>query len=576
MADRHIKSTDGLPLARGLVLPLDVATQKLAFIGRSGSGKTYGASKLVELMLLAGIQVIVLDGVGVWYGLRLGKAGFDLPIFGGLHGDVPLEPTGGELIADLVVDRGISVVLDVSMMRKGPRKQFATLFAEQFFQRKKARRSPVHIVIEESQMFVPQRPQQTERRGGISDGRMKGAFEDLTKIGRNFGIGHTLITQRPQAVDKDVLNQIEVLFAFQTNGVHEKKAICDWVTDKGLEVNLVEELPGLEIGQPWVWSPQWLRITKHIRINRKVTADTSSTPEHYDEVTEPVPLASADMKQLQQDMAATIERAKAEDPKALRVEVAKLKRELQQREQRQPEPVVEHVEVPVLSDAHVAQMLEASTALADAGDVALRIGKELLASLEKVRNNRAAPRKPTPRQPVAPPARPAKHVATGQGNGSTNLPKCERSVLSVLAQHPEGCSISKIALLAGYRVSGGFRNALGNLRNLGLIDGANTGTMVITDTGMGAGEFQALPAGAELISYWTSHTSFGRCEREILHYLVGTYPATANIDDLAAATGYRVSGGFRNSLGKLRTAGLLVGRNTGDMTVADDLAEHVS
>jgi hypothetical protein len=558
-----------------------VATQKLAFIGRSGSGKTYGASKLVELMLLAGIQVVVLDGVGVWYGLRLGaggKTGFDIPIFGGLHGDVPLEPTGGELIADLLVDRGISAVLDVSMMRKGPRKQFVTLFAEQFFQRKKKRRSPVHIVIEESQMFVPQRPQQTTRSGGISDGRMKGAFEDLTKIGRNFGIGHTLITQRPQAVDKDVLNQIEVLFAFQTNGVHEKKAIREWVTDKGLEVNLVEELPGLEIGQPWVWSPQWLRLTKCVRINRKVTADTSSTPEHFDEVTEPVPLASADMKQLQQDMAATIERAKAEDPKALRTEVARLKRDIQKLEARKPEPVVERIiEPPMIQEKQVAQMLLASTAMVEAGDVALRIGKDLLASLEKVRDGQAARRRPTPRKPVAPhaPARRAKTVPVANEHGETPLPKCERAILSVLANHPEGCSIQKIALLGGYRVSGGFRNSLGNLRNLGLIDGANTGTMVIADLGMEAVECEGLPTGAALIDYWTSHPSLGRCEREILNYLVGTCPATATIDEIADATGYRVSGGFRNSLGKLRTAGLLAGRNTEPMTVTEDLAVHI-
>jgi len=79
-----------------LSLPIDVVTQKLAFIGRTGSGKTYAATKLAELLGEAGAQFIALDPVGKWWSLRLldgGKpSGLDVPVFGGLHGDLPLEP----------------------------------------------------------------------------------------------------------------------------------------------------------------------------------------------------------------------------------------------------------------------------------------------------------------------------------------------------------------------------------------------------------------------------------------------------------------------------------------------------
>jgi hypothetical protein len=43
-----------LKLADDLSLPLDVVTEKLAWLGRTGSGKTYAAMKLAELMLAAG------------------------------------------------------------------------------------------------------------------------------------------------------------------------------------------------------------------------------------------------------------------------------------------------------------------------------------------------------------------------------------------------------------------------------------------------------------------------------------------------------------------------------------------
>jgi hypothetical protein len=76
--------------------------------------------KLAELMLEAGAQVGALDPVGVWRALRVpavsGDQSFEVVVFGGLYGDLLLEPTptAGELIADLVCDRGISFVLDVS------------------------------------------------------------------------------------------------------------------------------------------------------------------------------------------------------------------------------------------------------------------------------------------------------------------------------------------------------------------------------------------------------------------------------------------------------------------------------
>jgi Helicase HerA, central domain len=64
-----------LRIAADLTLPLDAITQKFAFLGRSGAGKTYGAGKFVEELLDAGAQVVILDPVGNWFGLRLAADG---------------------------------------------------------------------------------------------------------------------------------------------------------------------------------------------------------------------------------------------------------------------------------------------------------------------------------------------------------------------------------------------------------------------------------------------------------------------------------------------------------------------
>lgn len=59
-----------LKLSNELTLPLKAAVaQKYAWIGRSGSGKSYCASKVVELLLDAGAQVVIVDPVGIREGV---------------------------------------------------------------------------------------------------------------------------------------------------------------------------------------------------------------------------------------------------------------------------------------------------------------------------------------------------------------------------------------------------------------------------------------------------------------------------------------------------------------------------
>ena len=96
-------------LGPGVDLPANAATSTFAFLGTRGSGKTFLAGVLAEEFLGAGVQVVIVDLVGTWYALRLDKTGkkrgIDIPVFGGIHGDVPLEPIAGELVAQLIVER---------------------------------------------------------------------------------------------------------------------------------------------------------------------------------------------------------------------------------------------------------------------------------------------------------------------------------------------------------------------------------------------------------------------------------------------------------------------------------------
>ena len=63
-----------LKISREVSLPLDAVTQTLAAIARKGAGKTFLASLIAEQMLDARVQVIVVDPVGNWWGLRVALA----------------------------------------------------------------------------------------------------------------------------------------------------------------------------------------------------------------------------------------------------------------------------------------------------------------------------------------------------------------------------------------------------------------------------------------------------------------------------------------------------------------------
>jgi hypothetical protein len=67
-------------------------------------------------------------------------------------------------------------------------------------------------------------------------------------------------------------------------------------------------------------------------------------------------------------------------------------------------------------------------------------------------------------------------------------------------------------------------------------------------------------AGDALRSYWLNHPSLGKRERAILAALLDR-PNGAEAAWICSHTGYEYSGGFRNALSALRTAGLIEGGN---------------
>ena len=555
-----------LTISDTVALPADAVTQTFACIGRKGAGKTYLASMLAEQMLDIGAQVVILDPVGNWYGLRVaadGKAkGKDIFIAGGERGDVPILPESGTRFARLVVERNVSIVLDVSGFRQGERKRFAADFAEEFFHLKKTQRSAVHLFVEEAQLFAPQRT-------GPEEARMLGAYENIIRLGRNYGIGATMISQRPQSINKEVLSQVECLCVLQVNGTHERKALEEWVQEAGADRKLVGELPGLARGEGYIWSPSWLRMFQRVKFGKKTTFDASATPE-VGKTTKAALLSTVDVEALKDDLKEVVANAEKDDPKVLRREIAELKKQLNAKtvisqamtvpksemegwknkcsllERRVDEMLATGVKIlPML--AGVIEGVEAVQV--EVGALKIIVGKQPTPIMPKLKPESEWP-KPSPQRVVS------------QSNGSISLTGPEQRILNAIAwlesigvDSPEQPAV---AFLAGYTYGGGaYNNPRGRLNQTGMVEYVSGERIRLTETGKVAAVYPDIIGTNEELHHAVLSRLPGP-ESRLLQPLLKAYPSAMHNQTLADAAGYTAgAGAFNNPRGRLKTLGLI-------------------
>lgn len=578
-----------LALGDGFTVPIDFVTQTAAIVGTRGRGKTSTAKVIVEEIVGAGQQAVVMDTVGAWWGLRTSldgkKPGLPVVVFGGMHGDVPLEETAGALIAQVLIRTRVPAVIDLSGFRKAGQRRFATAFIEELYH---SNREPMHVVFDEADEFAPQTP--------FPEGRqLLGAMEDFVRRGRIRGLGCTLVSQRPAVIHKDVLTQVETLITMGLTGPRDVAAINEWVSLHATEDEakaVKGSLASLPTGTGWVWSPGWLGTLVKVAFRRVTTFDSSATPKIGQRVTTPTARADIDLAALGEEIAATVERVKEEDPKALRRRIVDLERQLAKAAASPPttvRPVEVVVEVPAItSDALDELRAAASEAERAAGtarehanrlDAAVAQVKDAIAAVASPPARSASPRAttgaPAPRPlpsrgaTAAPSARPeparARAGVATTADEDQKLSKAQKAIATVLAVHGT-LSLRQIGLHAGYaHKSGSFANNMSSLRTRGFVEGSGQ-SVSITDAGMAAleanGGYDPLPTGPALVAWWLNRLP--KAQAAMLTALLEAYPNGLTADELGEATGYASgSGSFANNRSKLNVAELIHGDRNG-------------
>lgn len=278
-------------------IPVEALDSDIAILGRKGGGKTYTSKGIVESLLDMGRRVLVLDPLGVWAGLRTGadgeSAGYPVAIFGGLHGDLPLDPAAAEPLARIIATENLPAVVDLSELSKGKQQAFLYAFLHEL---RTVNREALTIVLEEADVFAPQNPQ------GDDSKQLHGEIDWIARRGRFRGFRLITITQRPARLSKDVLTQCATLIAHRLPAPQDRDAVKAWVDgngDKDKAREVFDTLAQLAVGEAWVWAPEH-DLLERVRFPRIKTLDTSSTPKAGEKRIEPKTLAEVDVSAIRE------------------------------------------------------------------------------------------------------------------------------------------------------------------------------------------------------------------------------------------------------------------------------------
>lgn len=551
-------------------IPDEALDDRLAFVGTSGSGKTYAAGTAVERLLHSKARTVIVDPLGVWWGLRLRADGetpskFPVVIFGGEHGDLPINEHAGALIGETVAGMAESCIVALDGLgTKAAERRFMLAFLEKLY--RKATGEPFHIIFDEADLWAPQKS---------SEPMLQNLMEQIVRRGRVKGFIPWLISQRPAVLSKDVLSQADGLIAMKLTASQDRDALGAWIegqADRAEEKRILARLPQVERGSGVIWIPGRGVLTE-AAFPLKATFDSSRTPKRG-EKRQTRELKPIDLGALKVRLAKVEEESKANDPRALKAEVARLTRELTKAATNIPQniPVADPKAVERARqegfDAGATEggdrVMRAVASLA--GDLAESIGraetacadaKRLLDSFSGFIGSQAEEirKRPPPKtRPLAPP--PVKrHTPAAHTNGALSGPQMK--VVEALAFWSalgfDRPTRVQVGVVAGYSpTSGGFANLLGKLRTADVIDYPVAGAVSLTDHGRSiAPEPDSGSVQERALAILSGP------QRKVLSVLLDRANEVSR-DELGELTDYSsTSGGFANLLGSLRSLGLI-------------------
>lgn len=537
-------------------VPFDALDGKVGILGITGSGKTHTAIGLVELLLDANRQVIIIDPTGAYGGLR---SSYPIPIFGGKYGDVQISEEDGEAVARVINDKKISAIVDVSPLLKHSHESARRFMAGFVARLKDSPGAARYLVIDEADEFMPENV-----TGGMA--RLFGNLKWIVRRGRIEGWRVMMVTQRPQDIAKSVLDQCETLIVHQLTSPRDRKAVELWVkgnVESARANEVLQSLTTLATGQAWVWSPR-RDVLELAMMPANRSADTSKTPDAADAPRNASNFKKVDVRGLQ----AALAKPAAPDP----VGDPQWKDSVQRADKAGRESKEEPFLTLARRDAQVSDLngqLKAMTADRDHWrDEATSKDAQICAIraiVEVSETSKPAPHLATISKPDAPRVIASRggeqegpaSITTGPSGPVPLSPGNLKKLAPLAAAYPGGLSESQWAISLGVkRSTGSWSNVKSALRVAGAIE-QRDGRYFATEAGAAmCGDLPRMPApGLELVAFWAGKVG---SSRRILDILAHAYPDWLTHDQVANALGISPStGSWSNMVSMLNSNGLI-------------------
>lgn len=558
--------------------PLDLPRlidTRLLIQANSGGGKSYAIRRLLE-QTHGHVQQLVIDLEGEFATLR---ERYDYVLAAPKGGEAVATPRAARLLAERLLELGVSAILDIYELKHHERIGFVQLFLEAMIDAPKKLWHPVLVVVDEAHVFCPE--------GGKAES--SAAVIDLATRGRKRGYCAVLATQRISKLRKDAAAECNNVLIGRTGLDIDIKRAADVL---GFAKDRHRELRQLEPGSFFGFGPALSLEVRAIAIGPVVTTHPKAGSRIAFTPPPPTAAVRALLPQLA-DLPAEAEH-QARNLDEAKKEIAQLKRERTVLQKGAPvappkEKIVERrVEVPVLKEGQLARFEKlmggfpdrltfaveparlAALAVPDrittAVEPVVTVCREIAQALARLNGHgRPAPiapalSKPTPR-PVTTSPRPDRPAVQprvqASAAGDDRLSSAQQAILdaaafleSVGVDYPD---VVQLALFAGQSATGGYWRAnIGRCRSLGLIEGT-----ALTELGRTRAQPSTITTVDELHAHIMQNLLQGP-QRKILQVLVEAYPTALSPEEVGRRAELEPNGGYwRANVGRLRSLKLI-------------------